>query len=544
MEDSVGRVNQKRSKMRKDIWPQTHTDEQPGGLGWKNFSLWLSFAVLAASFCLQHYVGFGNMLSRWNSEDFSYCYLVPPLFVYLVYTNRRSLKVHELRPSLLGFVILFFSGLLYLGGNLGSIETLTSVAIWVAVIGVALLLVGIRIVKSLAFPFLILAFIVPLPPFLNNLFTFKLKLISSALSVKMMHIGGLSVFREGNIIDLGFTQLQMVDACSGLRYVYPLLLMGLVFGYLFHKRWWERVIMALATIPISVFANALRIAITGYLTINVSPQVAEGFFHGFSGWLIFMVSLMFLAIVSWLVKLSKSRLTGQWPAQEKKTNPNADFLDLSNIRQSYLWIASALFLVFWGVNTALVSAQIKPLRKTFEEFPTVIGDWQGERSYMSEEILDSLWADDYVQIHFSNTRTGDMLLVFVPYYEYQETRHTAHSPVSCLLGGGFAPRSREIIQSNFPPPFGHVEIRQMVLEKDGKLLLSNYWFQQRGRIIVSEYRNKWYLFWDSVTKRRTDGALVRLEMPLRPYQNVKAAQAVMDSFTQELMKILPEYVPG
>jgi len=95
--------------------------------------------------------------------------------------------------------------------------------------------------------------------------------------------------------------------------------MGLVFGYLFHKRWWERVIMALATIPISVFANALRIAITGYLTINVSPQVAEGFFHGFSGWLIFMVSLMFLAIVSWLVKLSKSRLTGQWPAQEKKT---------------------------------------------------------------------------------------------------------------------------------------------------------------------------------------------------------------------------------
>jgi len=167
--------------------------------------LWLSLAVLLASFCFQHYVDFGNMLSRWNSDDFSYCYLVPPLFVYLVYTNRRSLKVHELRPSLLGFVILFFSGLLYLGGNLGSIETLTSVAIWVAVIGVALLLVGIRIVKSLAFPFLILAFIVPLPPFLNNLFTFKLKLISSALSVKMMHIGGLSVFREGNIIDLGFT---------------------------------------------------------------------------------------------------------------------------------------------------------------------------------------------------------------------------------------------------------------------------------------------------------------------------------------------------
>jgi exosortase D (VPLPA-CTERM-specific) len=510
----------------------------------KDFSLWLSCGVLAACFCLQYYVGFGNMIIRWNSEDFSYCYLVPPLFVYLVYINRWSLKVHELRPSLIGFVLLFFSGLLYLGGNLGSIETLTYLALWVAVIGVALLLAGGRMVKALAFPFLILAFIVPLPPFLNKLFTFKLKLISSALSVEMMHLGGLSVFREGNIIDLGLTQLQVVDACSGLRYVYPLLLTGLVSGYLFHRRWWERVIMALATIPISVFANALRIAITGYLTINVSPQAADGFFHGFSGWLIFMVSLVFLAIVSWLLKLSKSRLAGQEPAQKKETNPNADSFDPRNIRQSYLWIASALFLAFWGVSTVLTSAHIKPPRKTFEEFPTVIGDWQGERSYVSEKILDFLWADDYVQIHFSNTRTGDMILFFVPYYEYQKTRHTAHSPVSCLLGGGFASRSREIIQSNFPPPFGEVEIRQMVLEKDGELLLSNYWFQQRGRIVVSEYRNKWYLFWDSVTKRRTDGALVRLEMPLTAGRDIEAAQAVLDSFTQELMKILPEYVPG
>jgi exosortase D (VPLPA-CTERM-specific) len=510
----------------------------------KDFSLWLSFGVLAASFCLQYYVDFGNMIIRWNSEDFSYCYLVPPLFVYLVYINRRSLKVHELRPSLWGFVLLAFSGFLYLGGNLGSIETLTYVALWVAVVGVALLLAGGRMVKSLAFSFLILAFIVPLPPFLNKLFTFKLKLISSALSVEMMHLGGLSVFREGNIIDLGLTQLQVVDACSGLRYVYPLLLTGLVFGYLFHKRWWERVIVALATIPISVFANALRIAITGYLTINVSPQAADGFFHGFSGWLIFMVSLVFLAIVSWLLKLSKSRLAGQEPAQKKETNPKADSFDLRNIRQSYLWIASVLFLAFWGVSTALTFAHIKPPRKTFEEFPTVIGDWQGERSYVSEKILDSLWADDYVQIHFSNTRTGDMILFFVPYYEYQKTRHTAHSPVSCLLGGGFASRSREIIQSNFPPPFGEVEIRQMVLEKDGELLLSNYWFQQRGRIVVSEYRNKWYLFWDSVTKRRTDGALVRLEMPLTAGRDIEAAQVVLDSFTQELMKILPEYVPG
>jgi EpsI family protein len=83
----------------------------------------------------------------------------------------------------------------------------------------------------------------------------------------------------------------------------------------------------------------------------------------------------------------------------------------------------------------------------------------------------------------------------------------------------------------------------MVFEKSNQLVLSNYWFQQRGRIIVSEYWNKWYLFWDSLTRRRTDGALVRLEIPLQRDQDLKSAQAVMDGFTQEVMKILPDYVP-
>jgi len=173
-----------------------------------------------------------------------------------------------------------------------------------------------------------------------------------------------------------------------------------------------------------------------------------------------------------------------------------------------------------------------------------MGDWQGEKTYLSEEILGSLWADDYVQINFTNTKTRDDILLFVPYYKYQEARHTAHSPVSCLLGGGFAPLSRKIIKKNFPPPFGEVEIRQIVLEKDARRILANYWFQQRGRIIGNDYWNKWYLFQDAITKRRTDGALVRLEMPLQDGQDVKSGQDVMDSFTREVMKILPEYVPN
>jgi EpsI family protein len=206
-------------------------------------------------------------------------------------------------------------------------------------------------------------------------------------------------------------------------------------------------------------------------------------------------------------------------------------------------VASVLFLLFWGLNGVLVSAMVKPQRRSLEQFPIQIGEWKGKRTSLRDEILAQLWADDYAQIQFVHERTGDVVLFFVPFYAYQGVRHTAHSPVSCLVGGGFAPRSRNMIERDFPEPFGRVKIRQMVLEKGGQVLLSNYWFQQRGRIVSSEYWNKWYLFWDSLTRRRTDGALVRLEIPLRPGQDVKTAQASMDQFTRQLMEILPEYVP-
>ena len=138
--------------------------------------------------------------NRRDSQDFSYCYLVPFIFLYLVYIKKEALKTYEVRPSLSAFLILFVSGVLYLAGKLGSIETLTSLSVWVAIIGLGLLLLGTRIIRALAFPLLILAFIVPVPPFLNQTLTFQLKLISSALSVNMMQAVGLSVFREGNII--------------------------------------------------------------------------------------------------------------------------------------------------------------------------------------------------------------------------------------------------------------------------------------------------------------------------------------------------------
>ena len=146
-------------------------------------------------------------------------------------------------------------------------------------------------------------------------------------------------------------------------------------------------------------------------------------------------------------------------------------------------------------------------------------------------------------MHFINNKTNDFLLFFVPYYEYQKSRHAAHAPAACLVGSGYAPVRKGMIRRSFPTPFGDVEIGQMILEKDGQFLLSNFWFQGRRRITAGEYLNKWYLFWDSVTKRRTDGALVRIEMPMRKGQSIEEAQKVVDEFTQKIFPVLNQFVP-
>ena len=508
----------------------------------KHIYLYCSFIILFFAFYLQYSIDLPNLLKKWNTDDFSYCYVVPFIVIYLVYMKLPLLKSNNLSPSLSGLLVLLCAGILYFAGRTGSIETLVFASIWATIIGIALLILGSKIVKDISFPLFILIFIVPLPPFLNNLFTFKLKLYSSMLAVKFMRFLGLSVYLEGNVIDLWVTKLQVVDACSGLRYVYPLFLMALVFAYLFHKKLWIRTIIILAAVPISVLSNSLRIAIMGYLTIKVSPQIADTFFHGFSGWLIFMLSFGFLAILSRILKFFESKTSKKKQAStinkslQQSINP-------AGIKASYLLAASFIILFFWGLNTAFDSARTIPDRKTFENFPLTIGDWKGKRSYLDKNILNSLWSDDYVSVEFYNKKTGDILLLLVPYYEYQATRHTVHSPVSCLVGGGYAPLSRTLIRRDFPQPYGKVKIRQMILEKNNQFLLSNYWFQQRGRILVSEYRHKWFLFLDSIFKNRTDGALVRIEMPLKD-RDFTRAQAVVDSFTTRLMEILPEYIPN
>ncbi len=239
------------------------------------------------------------LVGMWGREDFSYGYFILPIVLYLLWEKREALLTTPSAPSWSG-LFPFVAGIaLYWLGELGGEFTTLFLALWLIVVGFCWLHLGGRMMKIIFFPLVFLLVMFPPPNLLYGNLSLRLKLVSSWLGVQMIQLFGLSAHQEGNIIDLGFTQLEVVDACSGLRYLFPLFALSILLAYHYRTVFWKRAVLVVSSIPVTIFTNALRIASVGILYQFFGSKVAEGFFHDFSGWLIFMASLAFLLLEMW-----------------------------------------------------------------------------------------------------------------------------------------------------------------------------------------------------------------------------------------------------
>ena len=561
---------------------------------------WLMYALpmlILACFAIAFWPALMKLEKQWSAGDNSYCYLIVPLFLYLLYDKKDRFSFAEFSWSLWGLVPVVFSVLLIIVGELGSVRALMFMGIWGCVVGLCVMLYGKR-TRQLIFPLLILFFIIPLPPFVNQVLTFKLKMAASKLSVWMLRVVGVSVLLEGNIIDIGVEKLLVADACSGLRYLMPMILMAILVAYFFVKGLGQWAILLFLIVPLSVFINAVRIWISALLTANGHPELAQNLFHDFSGWLMFMIAGVILVAVALILRKIGAKGRGQksevrnqksgsmdqgeergtkdegrgkmdespmcsvvphlsevYPPSAAPEATRAVILPPSvsikpNANQADGWlkpilITAILCLIFAGSGWALKqipSSNNPPRRMSFEHFPMTIGEWHGKREYISQEILNSLWADDYVTAWYFKDGSPNMMYLLIPFYNYQATNHTAHAPQACILGGGFSlTRSKE--HKIRVSPDREIKIMTMIMEKGETRLLGSYFFLQKGRVITSPWMNKFYLIWDGITKQRTDGALVRAEMTVAPGQFMEDAYDELEGFIVKLWPILPKYVP-
>jgi exosortase len=263
----------------------------------------IAAALLLVAGVVWLYAGvLSSLASQWASDgDYSHGFFVVPLAAFFVWERRAALSSSSASPSVAGLVVVVFSLFLFLAGVLGAELFLTRVSLIGVLAGSVLFLLGWNHLRILALPIAFLLLMIPLPEIIFNQIAFPLQLLASRAGEAVIAAAGIPVLREGNVLQLPSKALEVVEACSGIRSLISLLMLGIVLGYFTERRLWARGVIALAAVPIAIVANAIRVAGTGLMSEWISPEAAEGFFHSFSGWLIFVVAFAGLLAVQRLV---------------------------------------------------------------------------------------------------------------------------------------------------------------------------------------------------------------------------------------------------
>jgi exosortase D (VPLPA-CTERM-specific) len=496
---------------------------------------------------------------KWQSEDFTYCYMIPLIVIYMIWEKREILSRFSSVSSWKGLIPLIIGFLLYWLGELTGEFTMLFFSLWMVMVALCWLHLGWKKLKIISFPVAFsLAMFVP-PNALYAPLTLKLKLISSQVGVVIMQLYGLSAYREGNVIDLGFTKLQVVDACSGLRYVIPLFLMGLLLAYYYKAALWKRIFLVASTVPLSIITNSLRIASVGILYQFWGPVVAEGFFHDFSGWFIFMAGLCFLLLEMWLLKKVfkgdvrcetgdvKARDTRDVRCETVEDKDNvlrltSNFLP-SFLRPPQFIVAVIVLLLIVSLSHMVNFREKTPLVKPFAGFPLQVGKWSGARTEMEQKFLDVLKLSDYTIIDYRNLQ-GKEVNFYVAYNQSQSKGEATHSPATCLPSSGWVFQESGMVAVPVAAENGaKIQVSRAYMEKNGVKQVTYYWFPQRGRVLNNIYQIKLYNFWDALTRHRTDGALVRVITPVYENESPGEAEQRLQGFTRQIVPVLGTYLP-
>jgi exosortase len=245
-----------------------------------------------------------ELVRAWGTDDnYSHGYLIPPIAAYFAWERRRKFLDAPARSNMFGLVVVLGSVLVLTLGVLGIELFLSRISLIGILGGTVLFLFGWARLRVLLFPLCFLVLMVPLPAIIFNQIAFPLQLIASQFGEAVIRAADIPVLREGNVLILANMSLEVAEACSGIRSLISLLTLAIVFGYIGDTRNWARVLIALSAIPVAVITNGARVAGTGIGAHYYGAAAAEGFFHEFSGWLVFIAAFALLLLLHRLLLL-------------------------------------------------------------------------------------------------------------------------------------------------------------------------------------------------------------------------------------------------
>jgi exosortase D (VPLPA-CTERM-specific) len=502
----------------------------------------LLYFVLVVFLIITFQEALKEQLGRVLSEErYSHAPLVFCMALYLIWIKRFEIKNHN-TGAWTGVAITIFAGFAVMIGELSAIWTIVQYGMLLLCLGLAWTMIGSQIKKILV-PFLHLFLVIPLPYMLDVMLSGKMQLVSSNLGVAMSRLMGMSVYQEGNVIDLGIYKLQVVEACSGLNYMYPLMTIGLMMGYMYKAPFFARALLFLSSIPISIVMNSLRIAMVAALVNHSGIEAAEGFMHYFEGWVIFLMCIGLLLLEAKLLNISLH-------LNNRKLADSFDYLETKkyvedanikpNIQRMPIVIGIAIVLLAsFSTMSIQHRNEIIPARESFASYPLQISAWQGRTYEFANGENEILKLKDYFLANFSKANTN--IDVYLGYTDSQRNGFVPHSPKACIPGGGWEITETRLQEMTIDSNTSFKVTRMLISKGESKQLIY-YWFHQRGRNLSNEFPMKFALLYDAIKTNRTDGAIVRFTTAV--HKSEQEADAVLSEFIRLNYLLFPKYIPS
>lgn len=515
-------------------------------LNWGVF--WLLVATIGAGVFFAD--GINALLVAWQLPEYSHGPLIPVLSAFLFL---KQLKDYPINPDVYrnrwpGLALVTVSLMVAALGILSGIDDIVAYALILWVGGILLISWGWDTGKHFWPGVVHLVYMLPLPGVIYYKTTTSLQFMSSELGVVFLRLFDVPVFLDGNIIDLGILKLHVAEACSGLRYMFPIMSFSYVFAMLYHGPKWQKAFLLLAAVPIAIFMNSVRIAVAGIIVQYYGIEWLEGFTHFFEGWVVFLACILILFGLAWLMLFLNPDRPSLVDALDLDTSGlGTQMARLQFVQPSKALIAASVLML--GATVALQAiperGSLAPERESFALFPRSLGEWhqQGPRQRLTPEVATTLGADDYHQTSLVKEGTPHFVGLFMAWYNDQ-SKGGVHSPEICLPGSGWEiawlERSdiTEVMGAELP-----FRINRAIIQKGETRMMVYYWFQQKERRIAWDLAAKYWLMVDGITTGRTDGALIRLTTLIDPRESDEIAEARLIEVLKEMQNPLDRFVP-
>jgi exosortase D (VPLPA-CTERM-specific) len=481
-----------------------------------------------------------RLVAAWRDDpNFSHGFFVPLFSAFVLWQERHRLARIAPRPSWSGVVVLAAALSLLIVGALGAELFLARTSFLFLLAGGVILFLGWSFLRAVFFPWAFLFLMIPIPVILFNQIALPLQLLASRVAAQTLPLMGVPVLRAGNIIQLPSVTLEVAQACSGIRSLMSLLTLAIIYGYLTEKRLWVRWVLALASVPIAVVANSVRIIGTGLLAQYWDAEKAEGYYHASWGLIIWILSLLLLYALRGLIRLlwrKKGSLAGTATAPSGAVSSAVACSFTPQFVLAALLLASAA--TYLQVHR---HSEVFASRDPLQSFPMQLGAWTGTDLPIDDEVLKTLGPGDFLSRAYENGAQPHLGL-FIAYFPSQRAGDTIHSPSNCLPGAGFTPVEKSRVTLNLP---GHSPFpaNRYVVSRGGSRQLVLYWYWAHDRGVASEYSAKYYLVADSIRMNRSDGSLVRISTLFDSSETADAAQQRVLSLAASLVLILNDYIP-